>query len=488
MTTETLRAITAYNRTMRRNQVLGLAFLSAIALAVIPSVIPSGPSTSLDASGFLARGQLFIAAGVIFLGGLLTSLTPCVYPLIPITVGVFGARHADSKARAFILTSAYVVGMGLVFAALGVMAALSGKAFGSALGNHWLVFGLAVFLVVLSSSMFGAFDLALPSGLAMKLNNVGGGGFVGALLMGSVAGFLAAPCTGPVLTGVLTWVSRTQDPFLGGALLFTYAMGIGVPFFLIGVFTVRLPKGGVWMEWIKSGFGIALLALAASYLRDASPGFRAALGTVSVHLGQNSSIAISSLMAFFAVVMGAVHLSFKERLEWAPKSMGVLLAIAAFLLRVATPNEVAGSKTDTQATTTAAAGFQWSLNVNPMTDADGARFDATLHKAAADCKPVMIDFFADWCRACLELDSHTYTSPDVATEAERFVRVKVDGSKDSDVLDQLYGRFGIRGLPTVAFIDPTGQMLAEPRVTGYLAPQAFVEQLRKVALKTCRKE
>ena len=256
---------------MSRNRVIGLAFLSAIALAIIPSILPTGPSTGLDASGFLAKGQLFVAAGVIFLGGLLTSLTPCVYPLIPITVGVFGARQADSKARAFILTAAYVVGMGLVFATLGVAAALSGKAFGSVLGNNWVIVGLAGFLVVLASSMFGAFDLALPPGLAVKLNNVGGGGFIGALLMGSVAGFLAAPCTGPVLTGVLAWVSRTQDPFLGGLLLFIYALGIGVPFFLIGVFTVRLPKGGVWMEWVKSVFGIALLALAASYLRDAFP-------------------------------------------------------------------------------------------------------------------------------------------------------------------------------------------------------------------------
>lgn len=109
---------------MSRNRVFGLAFLSAIALALIPSILPTGPSSSLDASGLLAKGQLFVAAGVIFLGGLLTSLTPCVYPLIPITVGVFGARQANSKGHAFVLTSAYVVGMGLVFATLGVVAAL----------------------------------------------------------------------------------------------------------------------------------------------------------------------------------------------------------------------------------------------------------------------------------------------------------------------------------------------------------------------------
>src|SRR5439155_13564822 len=136
------------------------------------------------------------------------------------TVGVFGARQADSRGRAVILTTAYVVGMGIVFAALGVTAALAGKAFGTALGNVWVTSGLAGFLLALASSMFGAFELALPSGLATRLNNVGGGGLIGALLMGAVSGFLAAPCTGPVLSGVLAYVSRTQDPVLGATLLF----------------------------------------------------------------------------------------------------------------------------------------------------------------------------------------------------------------------------------------------------------------------------
>ncbi len=470
---------------MSRNRVIGLAFLSAIALAIIPSILPTGPSTGLDASGFLAKGQLFVAAGVIFLGGLLTSLTPCVYPLIPITVGVFGARQADSKARAFILTAAYVVGMGLVFATLGVAAALSGKAFGSVLGNNWVIVGLAGFLVVLASSMFGAFDLALPPGLAVKLNNVGGGGFIGALLMGSVAGFLAAPCTGPVLTGVLAWVSRTQDPFLGGLLLFIYALGIGVPFFLIGVFTVRLPKGGVWMEWVKSVFGIALLALAASYLRDAFPSVRNALNGVAGVFSDSPRIAVSAVMAFFAVVMGAVHLSFKEGQQWVPKSMGVTLAIAAFLLRVSSPMPQVEAHAGVGVGAPAAADFQWTLHFNPATDSDGSRLEATLKQAAADCKPVMIDFFADWCVACNELDSKTYSSKEVAAEAERFVRVKVDGTEDNEVLTELYGRFDIHGLPTVAFIDPTGEMLKDPRVTGFMPPQPFVDQMRKVALKTC---
>jgi thioredoxin:protein disulfide reductase len=315
---------------MRFSRVVLLAVLASVAVVVVPSLLPTGPSTSLDASGFLAQGRLFFAAGIIFLGGLFTSLTPCVYPLIPITVGVFGARKATSRGKALLLTSAYVFGMGFVFSVLGVVAALSGKAFGSALGNPWVVVGLAIFLLVLASSMFGAFEMALPTTLNTKLSQVGGGGVVGALLMGSVAGFLAAPCTGPVLTGVLTWVSQTRDPLLGGLLLFTYALGIGVPFFLIGVFTVRLPKGGQWMEWVKSVFGIALVALALSNLRDAFPAVREALSPTLVAIGPKGLLAVSASLVLVGVLLGAVHLSFSSG---APKAIGVLAVVFGVVLR-----------------------------------------------------------------------------------------------------------------------------------------------------------
>ncbi len=462
---------------MKPTRILGLAALATLGLILLPELIPTGPTSSLDASALLASGRLLVAAGVIFLGGLLTSLTPCVYPLIPITVGVFGARQADSRGRAFVLTSAYVVGMGLVFATLGVVAALSGKAFGSALGNPWVVVGLAVFLIVLSTSMFGAFELALPSSLATKLNTVGGGGLVGALLMGSVAGFLAAPCTGPVLTGVLAWVSTTRDPYLGGLLLFIYALGIGVPFFLIGVFTVRLPKGGEWMEWVKSVFGVALLALAASYLRDAFPPFRDALASAGGLLGRTTGLALAGALAFAGVAAGAIHLSFKEGRQWILKGAGVAALVVAFLVRMA-PG--VGSPP---------AGFPWALTFKPEATASaqaGAQpFEAALEQAKHDCKPVMIDFFAEWCPACNELDKYTYVSRDVIAESQRFVSIKVDGTQDHEVLDQLYDTFGVHGLPTVAFIDPSGKVLEDPRVTGFLPPEAFIGEMKKISAGHC---
>ncbi len=457
---------------MKLAKIVTWAMLAGVALAVIPSFLPTGPSTGLDASGFLAKGQLWVAAGVIFAGGLLTSLTPCVYPLIPITVGVFGARQANGKGQAFLLTSAYVVGMGVVFSALGVFAALSGRAFGSVLGNSWLVVALAVFLVALAASMFGAFELSLPSSWATRLNTVGGGGFIGALLMGSVAGFVAAPCTGPVLTGVLAWVSRTQDPILGAALLFIYALGIGVPFFLIGVFTVRLPRGGAWMDWVKSLFGIALLALAVSYLEDAFPSFRALVASAGEAIGRPRGLALVGALAFAGVMLGAVHLSFKEPQQWLLKATGVAALLVALALRLALPVGGPGHGGD---------GYRWAMVFRADAEQSVHPFESALAKAKADCKPVLIDFFAEWCAACKELDRETYTAKPVLAESERFVSIKVDGTTDHEVLENLYDRFGVQGLPTVAFVDPTGRVLSDPRVVGYLPPEQFLAQMQKVS-------
>src|SRR5271169_2169904 len=273
---------------------LAWALVAALAISFLPLFVPSGPTSGLDAAGYLGAGRFASGAVAVFLGGLLTALTPCVYPLIPITVSVFGARGSTSRARALVLTTAYVVGMGLVFSALGVAAARTGAAFGAVLGKPVVVLALAAVLLVLAASMFGAFELTLPAHLVQRLSTVGGAGLLGALLMGSVAGFLAAPCTGPVLTGLLAFVAKSQDTALGAGLLFVYALGIGVPFFLIGAFAVQLPRGGVWMEWVKSLLGILLVALAATYVKDAFPSLREAVHGAALALGRVPGVAVAA--------------------------------------------------------------------------------------------------------------------------------------------------------------------------------------------------
>jgi thiol:disulfide interchange protein DsbD len=462
-----------------------IAAVVGLAVAVVPWLLPTGPSSGLDAARFLESGSFALGAAVVFAGGLLTAMTPCVYPLIPITVSVFGARKAEGRGKALMLTSSYIVGMGVVFSGLGVLAAKTGQAFGSMLGSPVVVTGLAVFLLALATSMFGAFELALPQGLQQRLNSVGGAGVTGAFLMGSVSGFLAAPCTGPVLTGLLAFVAKSQSTVLGAALLFIYALGIGVPFFLIGVFTVRLPRGGVWMEWVKSVLGVVLVALAISYLKDAFPAVGGVVKGVAEQLGRTPGTMLAAVLAVLGVLLGAIHLSFKEGArDFTLKGFGVALVVVALVMR--------GGAMDTHSVGSLwvalgmveppkAPTFEW----HAVLPAKGSgfspeSFEQVLARAKSEGRPVMIDFFADWCAACKELDRETYPATEVITEAGRFINVKVDATNSDDALDALMERFGVEGLPTVAFISSNGELLRAPRVTGFLEPRSFVEEMKKV--------
>jgi len=203
--------------------------------------------------------------------GVLTALTPCVYPMIPITVSIFGARAGVPRGRALLLATAYVAGIAAMFGTLGTSFGLLGRAFGTFLANPWVIVPLALFFFAMGLSMFGAFEVALPSGLQGRLARVGGRGFAGAFGMGLVAGIIAAPCTGPPLASLLAYVATTRNARWGFLLLATYGAGVGLPFWLLAGFSMSLPKPGRWMEWVKSVFGIALFAAALYYLKNVVP-------------------------------------------------------------------------------------------------------------------------------------------------------------------------------------------------------------------------
>lgn len=218
----------------------------------------------------------FWALLLVFLGGIATSLTPCVYPLIPVTVGVFGATKTDSRLHALLLSLTYVGGMVVTYTALGVVAAMTGGLFGAALQSPWVIGGIALLFVALSFSMLGLFELRLPASLQNRLSNAGRSGWTGALVMGLVAGLIAAPCVGPVLAGVLLFVAENREPLIGAVLLSTFALGMGVLFIVIGTFSglvQRMPTSGTWMEVVKAVFAIIFIALAVFYLAPHFPFF-----------------------------------------------------------------------------------------------------------------------------------------------------------------------------------------------------------------------
>ncbi len=394
----------------------------------------------MNGPDLVSHGWLF-AYGTAFVGGFLTSLTPCVYPLIPITVSLFGARREDgSRARSLGLAAAYVFGMGLMYAALGVFSAFAGRGFGTQLANPWVVLPIAGLFVVMGLSMFGAFELSLPSGLQAKLTKIGGEGPLGALAMGLVGGIIAAPCTGPVLASILAFVATTRSAALGASLLFTYALGMGMLFFFIAAFAgAALPKSGAWMDAVKSIFGLSMFEAALYFARPVLPQL-ARFGSAS-----HTALLVTVGLVVLGIALGGIHLSFSYTgaVERARKGVGVALLTAGLwqgVLWVTTPRETH---------------LVWGR--------DEAAGVAT---AKTNGKPALLDFYADWCLPCKELDVKVFSDPEVAAEMARFQLVKVDNTKDEDPeVTARQKRYDAVTLPTVVLIDSKG---------------AIVERVRKV--------
>ncbi len=389
-----------------------------------------------QASGFSAaasRGALHAFAFALT-AGLLTSLTPCVYPMIPITIGIFGGHGGSSRGRAFLLATVYVAGIAVMFGTLGTTFALLGKAFGTFLANPWVVVPLALFFFAMAASMFGAFDLNLPAALQERLSSVGGKGFAGAFLMGLVGGLISAPCTGPPLAGILAYVATTRDAGHGFLLLATYAAGIGVPFWAIAGFSMQLPKSGPWMNAIKSVFGIALLVAGLYYLKPVVP----VLGQIT---GHSPLFAVTAGLAIVAgLALGATHLAFADGIRpTISKSAGIALTVFGLF---ALTNYVLTPKVH----------IEW-LRSEP----------AAVAAARAAGKPLLVDFMANWCLPCQEIDVKVFGRADVAPTLDNFVLLRIDLSHESDdeSLAAIKAKYHVDTLPAIRVATPDGRILAE---------------------------
>jgi thiol:disulfide interchange protein DsbD len=438
---------------MRGAAWLGLVgFVGTFALGNPASADTLGELTE-PFSAALRDGSYSGALGLIFLAGLATSLTPCVYPMIAITVSVFGARQAETRGKAALLSTAFVLGIAALFTPLGVISALTGNAFGATLASPWVVGGLAALFTAMALSMFGLFDLALPSGLQNRLAEAGGFGVRGAFVLGFVNGLIAAPCTGPVLAVLLTWVATTGQVGFGAVALFVYAIGIGVLFWVVGTFAITLPKSGRWVEWTKSVFGIAMLAVAFYYLRGILPYPRP-------DVRDPRWLAIALGLVVGGVLVGAVHLSFRAG-TWIPsfrKAAGVTACVAGILGILGYAEALPPG-----------AHIHWTED-----------FDAGRSVALTEGRPMLVDFGADWCGACQELERDVLSDPRVVAEARRFVAVRVDLSTDqaTEAKWALLKDYNQPGLPLVVLHHSDGSEAA--RVTGMLESEEFLEMMGTV--------
>ncbi|MBN1961376.1 MAG: thioredoxin family protein [Deltaproteobacteria bacterium] len=430
-------------------------------------------ATSLQES--LAGGQLSLALGAAFLGGLLTSFTGCVYPLIPITVRYFGAMRGASRLHVFLRAISYVGGMVILYASLGTASASMQMVFGAALASPLVIAIIAAFCFAMGLSMLGLFTIQLPTDVNTRLTRIGGNGVGGAFLMGLVSGIIAAPCTGPVLAVILALIAVEHSIFFGFALMISFGLGMGLPFLALALF------GSVFANFsmAKEFFGSVKIALAsimfivAIYFLDiAVP----QLGDVFAKLPKNIPIEI----ILFVIGLAAMffYQSQKSRLRSYFLKIIAVLSLSTAGSLIAVDRSIA---IDNHANSQISSSNQNAGNANSIEYIKWElSHDVAIAKARAQNLPVIIDFGAEWCEACKELEIKTYVDPLVRKEAQRFVTIKIDATNINDDMQKILDLYEVMGLPTVLFIDSTGKVLKQPRVLGFVPPKRFVEIMKLV--------
>lgn len=399
----------------------------------------------------LERGS-WLAFLLVFVGGILTSFTPCVYPVIPITIGYIGGASKGKPLRGLALSAIFSLGIAIVYSSLGLFAAATGSLFGSVSGSPIVNIVVAVVFALMGFSMLGAFDIALPSALQTSLS---GGtsrrGFFGPLLLGMASGLVMAPCVGPVIVALLAWVAKSGNLFYGWALLFTFSFGLALLFLVIGTFAgaiQALPRAGAWMETVKKAFGWILLAGALYVLRLTIP-------------EPYYTLAWGVLLIVFAVFTGAFEPVGEDagagRRFWKAFALIAFLggALAMFRVFYPTPTAVESSRAE----------VQWIVNDE----------DQALAAAVDENKPMIVDFYADWCVACVELDEKTWSVPEVANRLDNFVRLKFDFTRETPWVKKMMQKYEITGMPTVILFGRLGEEVT--RFTGFKRSSDFVALL-----------
>ena len=385
-----------------------------------------------------------------FIGGLLLNLTPCVYPMIPVTLAFFNRQVLTERRSVGVLAALYALGLALSYAVMGAVAAQTGKLFGSWLQSPLVSIWIAAAIVALSLSMFGVYELRVPQ-VILKRFDTAASGLWGAFCMGLGVGLVAAPCVGPFLVSLLFVMSKFANPLMGFALFFALGLGMGLPsivFALAARQISHLPKAGEWMIWSKKLLGAVLLGVALWFVRPLMP------------VSAMKWLTAALLMAA-GVYLGWIESS-KSRTGTLKKiriGLGVsLLAAGIYFIRPQTPQ---GPTIGWQVYSTAA-------------------LDAAIGKH----EPVVVDIYADWCLPCVELDHSTFHDPEViqATAALAALRIDVtrEASPDAELLIQHYEIYGV---PTVLFFDRSGVERPDLRVTGFVPPAEFLRRLRLLQLK-----
>ncbi len=417
--------------------------------------IISAPTSALAANAqpfgnlgdLVSRHGLWIGVLAVFIGGIALNLTPCVYPMIPVTLAFFSNQASGAVGRAALLAVSYVLGLSLNYALLGFIAAQTGGLFGGWLQQPGVLIAISLIVALLSLSMFGIYELRLPGAITQHLGQASGGVW-GAFLMGALVGLIAAPCIGPFVLSLLLLVGKLANPAAGFLLFFALGLGMGFPYMVLGIAAQRigrLPKAGAWLIWSKKALGVALLGLSVYFVRPLI------------------SAQWLRLMIFGLLIAGGAYLGWFERshargpvFSWVRRIAGAALLLAGLATVWPASRE--------------------SVRV-PWVPYSEAAFE----QAIRDGKPVLVDLYADWCLPCVEMDHVTFHHPDVIRALESVAVLRVDATREvSDEGQMLLKRYKIYGAPTLLFFDRTGKERQELRLLGFAEPQEFLDHLRQI--------
>ncbi len=421
----------------------------------------------------LANGS-FIANIFLFFGfGLLLSLTPCVFPMIPILSGIIvGQSNEITTQRAFVLSLTYIIAMALTYALLGLLAGSFQFNLQAASQNIWVIVGFSFVFVLLALSMFGFYELQLPSGLQTRLNQLSDnqqtGSLHGTAIMGVLSAIIVGPCVAPPLAGALLYISQTGDAILGGLALFAMGLGFGVPLLIIGTSAGKLlPKAGSWMETIKAIFGVLMLAVAIWFLERVLP-------------GQITLMLWAALLIVSAIFMGALD-QIEPIKKWSRlwKGLGIVLLVYGLMLVVA--STLGGSNPlhpfQTTSITNNTNNVVSKLDFKPIKSVED--LEQELAAAKSQGKFIMLDFYADWCVVCKELEAYTFSDPQVQASLTDMVLLKADVTANDDIDKALLNKFNLFGPPAVLFFDQSKQELIGYRLVGFIKADDFISHIEQ---------